>query len=378
MKTNKSFTLFCVASMLLAISCQKAEIKPTSILEGKKLNTLDSEKDKLLLHAGTTRGSLDGKALEAKFDDPKYLSLGPDNFLYVYDNAYHFEDSFNEGNRKIRKITTSGIVTTIFDLAERRIEGIFSGMAIDKKGNIYVSHHNQIKKISPDGKSITVIAGTGEGYDVPMKDGLATEATFFDPAGLVFSKTGCLYIMDRGNNAVRRLVNGKVTTIAGGIRYYVGPFDEPDRAPKDGIGPKAEFDNPEFITIDDQANIYVTGGKFPLIRKVTPKGVVTNIGNKPYYDSDYYETFTGITFAENGNLYVNRNSANGKRAPFFFSISKLTVAGTLTPIIERIYSMEYPETNIPGLYFPTGLVTVGDTGYVAVTSDYQIRKFKLE
>jgi len=384
MKTKSLASPFLALMMAFSMmSCEQADVEPESP------KPADTEGDGLLLHAGTIRGSLDGPALRAQFDSPYLMSEGPDKSLYVYDAGGHFEVDGNLQNRKIRKISADGQVTTIFDLAAAGFPGSFqgiSGMTVDKNGYIYISHEGRIKKISPDGKNITVIAGTGEGVEVPMKDGPALQATFFGPAGLTFSKSGCLYIMDSGNNAVRLLVNGKVSTIAGGIRYWEEGDEPRNQLPKDGIGPNAEFDNPLFIAVDDHDNVYVTGGKHPLIRKVTPGGVVTNFlaewidYSDYYYDSDFYTTYTGISFAKNGILYVNANSANGKGDDFVFSINELTLNGELTRLLLRSYLPFDPEneSNVPGLYFPTGLAVIGDTLYTTSTSDHLISKLKLK
>jgi hypothetical protein len=375
MKAKTQFKALVGAALLFTVlACERAVEEPIVKTKGIAKDVPISSDDPLLLHAGSTRGSVNGPALQAQFDSPLLIAAGPDQSLYVYDKGSHFEIDVNHPeNKKIRKIIADGTVTTLLDLSTFGLLSI-QGMAVNKNGEIFISNNHQIKKIDPEGKHITIVAGTGEGHEAPMKDGPALKSTFLAPAGLVFNKEGCLFIIDKGNNAVRRLTNNQVTTIAGGIRDYEEGDISPDEPPKDGIGSQAEFDNPEFIAVDNNDNLYVTGGKFRLIRKVTPTGVVTNfLGNEVDYDSDYYSTFTGITFA-NGKLYVNSNSANGKLAPFHFSVNELPLTGVLSPLVSRTYSQEYPETNVPGLYFPTGLCTIGNTLYIAVTSEHQIRK----
>lgn len=94
---------------------------------------------------------------------------------------------------------------------------------------------------------------------------------------------------------------------------------------------------------------------------------------------NYYSTYTGIYFANDGKLYVNANSANGKGDDFVFSVNRLTLTGELTPLLSRTYSTEFPDNSDgPGLYFPTGLTVIGDTLYTTSTSDHLISKLKLE
>src|ERR1035438_1075354 len=64
------------------------------------------------------------------------------------------------------------------------------------------------------GGTITPFAGTGTiGYTGDKA--AATAATFDLPGGLAFDSAGNLYIADTGNNVVRKISGGTVTTVAG-------------------------------------------------------------------------------------------------------------------------------------------------------------------
>ncbi|MDB5014748.1 MAG: hypothetical protein JWQ25_2950, partial [Daejeonella sp.] len=148
MKTNKlSNQLLVIVILVIITSCERAEVTPDLKLKGNVVETLADEEETGIVHAGSVRGSLDGPALQAQFDSPVFLAVGPDNSIYVYDAGRHFEIGFNDQNRKIRKISTSGIVTTVFDLTVAGFTDGIGGMAIGKDGSIYISHQNQIKKI---------------------------------------------------------------------------------------------------------------------------------------------------------------------------------------------------------------------------------------
>lgn len=68
--------------------------------------------------------------------------------------------------------------------------------------------------MSMDGVHVSSIAGSGKkGY----KDGPAGSAMFDSPSGVcVCPADGALIVADTGNNALRRVLNGVVSTIAGG------------------------------------------------------------------------------------------------------------------------------------------------------------------
>ena len=59
--------------------------------------------------------------------------------------------------------------------------------------------------------SVTVVAGSG---GEALADGSAEQAQFHDPQGVTVADDGIIYVSDTGNNAVRKIQNGVVSTIA--------------------------------------------------------------------------------------------------------------------------------------------------------------------
>lgn len=83
----------------------------------------------------------------------------------------------------------------------------------DKAGNIYIADKDAhaIRKVSPDG-IITTVAGTGVAGD--NGDGLATECQLSSPNGIWVMGDGTFYILDLGNNYIRKVDSeGNLTTI---------------------------------------------------------------------------------------------------------------------------------------------------------------------
>ncbi len=85
---------------------------------------------------------------------------------------------------------------------------------MDTHGSLYIADagNHRIRKVSNG--VITTVAGNGTlGYS--GDGGLATIAQLNSPSGISVDSAGNLYIADTKNNAVRKVINGVITTIAG-------------------------------------------------------------------------------------------------------------------------------------------------------------------
>lgn len=154
--------------------------------------------------AGTgEQGDQDGTAATATFKGPHDIAVDASGNLYVADGY----------NNKIRKITPGGIVSTF---AGNRIPGAVDGTGtqaqfhiptsidIDQDGNLYVADggNNKIRKITPSGV-VTTIAGSGKtGSD----DGTYMDASFNYPWGVAVSKDGkTVFVSDYNNALIRKI-----------------------------------------------------------------------------------------------------------------------------------------------------------------------------
>jgi prepilin-type N-terminal cleavage/methylation domain-containing protein len=247
-----------------------------------------------------TAGYLDGTGTAAQFRSSFGIDIDATDTIYVADTS----------NYRIRKITPGGIVTT---LAGSGMPGFADGtgtaaqfnqpydVAVDSAGNVYVGDwgNHRIRKISPSGV-VTTLAGSGTaGY----LDGTGTAAQFNQPSGIAIDSTGVVYVADCENHRIRKVTSsGVVTTFAGsGIAGYL-----------DGTGTAAQFDNPCGVAIDTTTDtIYVADGFNNRIRKITPSGVVTTLagtGVAGFVDGTgtvaQFSFPIGMTFDNAGNLYV--------------------------------------------------------------------------
>lgn len=147
--------------------------------------------------AGGSPGFSDGIGIAAKFNFPKGICIDPTGNLYVSD----------EVNHRIRKITPSGEVSTIAGSTAgfnngTGIEAQFrnpQNITIDPQGNLYVVdfYNQKIRKITTSGV-VSTLAGSTQGYS----DGKGEAAKFSDPRGIFYYK-GKLYVADSGNHKIR-------------------------------------------------------------------------------------------------------------------------------------------------------------------------------
>jgi hypothetical protein len=90
------------------------------------------------------------------------------------------------------------------------------GIALGADGNLYVSDffNCSIRKVTPVGV-VTTVAG-GSANNCGYAEGPAARALFSQPSGVGFDGSGSLYVADAGNQAVRAISGGSVSTLTGG------------------------------------------------------------------------------------------------------------------------------------------------------------------
>ncbi len=276
-----------------------------------------------VLQGDPSSGADDGVAGNARFHFPSGIAVSPDGItIYV-------SDAVNHAIRAI--LTPGGSVSTLAGSKPRRgfTEGtgtsarLFfpNGVAADAAGNVYVAQTSAIRRISPNGTTITFAGLQGEGGAV---DGGGQNARFQDPSGVAIGPDGNIYVADPGNHTIRKITaGGFVTTFAGNA--FAGPGYQ------DGFGMTARFSRPWGITVDSQNVVYVTELDNHTIRRIGPSGEVSTLAGNPnqgFFDStgttSRFSYPSGITVDGAGNLYVADFGNN--------VIRKITQSGLTTTV----------------------------------------------
>jgi len=137
------------------------------------------------------------------------------------------------------------------------------GIACDKSGTLYIadSDNNQIRTIK-DGK-VNVLAGSA-GFS-GLVDGSGETARFNNPIDIAVDKAGIVWVADRLNHALRKIMpNGIVSTASGnGVAGDVN---------NDQANPQAQLNLPLCVTVDLQGNVYVGCNGTKNIKKYTANG----------------------------------------------------------------------------------------------------------
>ena len=125
-----------------------------------------------------------------------------------------------------------------------------AGLAFDKKGYLYIADRNnhRIRKVDTSG-IITTIAGTGTaGFS--GDGGQATQAQLNLPSGIALDGKGNIFLSDRSNNRIRVIDSSEK------IRTYAGSGKDGFRG-DNGSALKASIDKPFGIALDRKGNLYI-------------------------------------------------------------------------------------------------------------------------
>ena len=162
--------------------------------------------------AGITGGG-DGAGPVARFNFPTGLAIDGSGNIYASDTT----------NNTVRKIASDGNVTTLAGLAgitgasdgtgNSALFNHPAGLAVDDSGNLYVADtgNSLIRKITPTGVVSTIAGVASSG----LEDGTGSAALFNQPRDLTLDSSGNIYVADTGNAIIRKITPlSVVTTLA--------------------------------------------------------------------------------------------------------------------------------------------------------------------
>lgn len=290
--------------------------------------------------------------------------------------------------------TTETFVGKIYDGdGKQALEAYFDfpeDLELDSLGNFYIpdTFNNVVRKIDATGIASTV-AGTGALGDA---DGTASSAQFFSPRGVAVDGSGNVYVSDSGNNKIKKISNGQVTTLVSsdlnnprgleiiGSTLYIADSD--NNAIKSvsvdgGIVTLTKGDglnNPRAIVASaDGTVLYIAdNGSHRVLALDLSSGalsVVAGSGNNAYVEGSgegaSFQNLWGITRSGN-NLYVSDHDWN--------TIDRVRKINLSTKKTELFYQ----DTRQAEMIFPSGLAVKDGYIYVMNAGMGTIEKFNLD
>jgi sugar lactone lactonase YvrE len=247
--------------------------------------------------AGTgSAGSADGPGTSASFNRATGIALnGAGTLLYVADQYNH----------KIRKVTPTGVVSTLAGSGSAGSADNSVGtsatfcspvsVAVDAAGTVYVADYcsNKIRKVTPSG-AVSTLAGAGT---AGRTNGAGNTALFSGPLSVALDIGGNVYVADFTTSLIRKITPaGIVSTLAGGSSF----------GSTDGTGTSATFKNPTGVTVDGTGTLYVADYSNHRVRKVTAGGIVSTLAGSGIQVS-FDGVGTSASFSNPRGVYVDLN-----------------------------------------------------------------------
>lgn len=328
-----------------------------------------------------------GLATAASLLNPNDVTVDASGNVYLTDGGTTYS---------IRKVSPDGLITRFAGNNTSGFSGdggpasaaalnFPQGLVMDNAGNLLISDggNRVIRKVNPSG-IISTIAGTPGTYGYSGDGGLATAAQMGFPSGLCVDATGAIYVADAGKHVIRRIsASGIISTVAGtGVAGYSG---------NGGPATSAQLSAPTDVSVDASGNLYIADRDNHCIRKISTSGIISTVAG---LGGSLNYGFTGdggpatsaklnkpnsVSADASGNLYISDYTNN--------RIRKVNSSGTISTFAGNgqssvlgdgpaFYGGDYGPATSASLFAPYGHFATSSTLYVA--SSYRIRAIRLQ
>lgn len=139
-------------------------------------------------------------------------------------------------------------------------------VAVAADGTLYIADTGNQRIRAVHAGTITTFAGNGtNGFT--GDDGLATAAAFNRPVALAIDAAGALLVCDEGNERMRRVSAGQIATVAGnGVQGFAGDG---------GVATSAELNEPSGIAVSADGRIFIADTSNQRVRVISTNGMIS-------------------------------------------------------------------------------------------------------
>jgi len=230
------------------------------IAEYEHIRKVDATTQHISTFSNSAAATLCGA--QGRIVEPVAMAFDAHGSLYVADQGcdlvYAFDSAGNASAFAGTGLSGAGADNVP---ATQSAIGAPSGVAVDAKGNVYIVEggNNRVRKVGLDGNIVT-IAGTGTaGYN--GDEIAALSAQLSGPDGVAVDPAGNVYISDRGNALVRRVgTDGMIHRVAGtlNVQGYGGDG---------GLATSAQLGGPQGL-VYDRGTLFIVEASNSQVRAV--------------------------------------------------------------------------------------------------------------
>jgi hypothetical protein len=267
-----------------------------------------------------TGGGDGGPATQASLLEPYAVDVDSKGDVFIADT----------GTNTVREVTPNGIIHTVAGMLTNAYPvggpGGFKGdggratlallnqptdVAVDGKGDLFIvdSGNDRIREVTPNGIINTIVGNGKVGYTGNGGRATAAELNLNREGGIAVDPGDDLFIADSGNNVIRKVTSGIITTVAGTVQMgYSG---------NGGPAAQATLNNPTGVTISSTAVLYFSDTNNNVVRAISGLPItkaaqtiafaplpVKTYGNGDFALSATASSGLAVTYTATGNATV--------------------------------------------------------------------------
>jgi sugar lactone lactonase YvrE len=209
-----------------------------------------------------------GPALEAEFNGPHHLLIGPEGHVYIADTWNNCVRKLDPATGKVHRVAGTGEKGNSGDggpALQAKFGGVFAIAFDAKKETLYITDldSRRIRKLSLKTGIVSPVAGNGQ-KGVPQDGAEAVSQPLADPRACAVDSKGSVYVLERGGHALRVVdPSGRIRTVAG--------TGKPGLSGDGGPALQAQMNGPKHISTDSNDDVLIADAETNTVRKYLAK-----------------------------------------------------------------------------------------------------------